>query len=137
MKLTPLALTRTQTQAYQPPRIPVKDSDLPKAGFEERNGEGATELDALEGLHPGELARLVKEAVAPYRDLELADRLREASEEAQEVADEAWSEATGPCRRELGELQSETRNVVRHYQSEPERLSEAMAAGPGAASGAP
>jgi hypothetical protein len=48
IKLTPLALTRDQVITYQLPRIPIKESDARKAGFEERYGAGAVELDALE-----------------------------------------------------------------------------------------
>jgi hypothetical protein len=67
IRLHPLALTREQVEDYRLPRIPIKDSDRRKASFEERNGEGAVELDALEALHPGELARIVEEAIAVYR----------------------------------------------------------------------
>jgi hypothetical protein len=55
-------LTREQAQQFNLPRIPIKESDLRRKGFEERNGEGAVELDALEALHPGELASLVPRA---------------------------------------------------------------------------
>ena len=48
INLTPLALTRDQVITYQLPRIPIKESDARKAGFEERYGAGAVELDALE-----------------------------------------------------------------------------------------
>jgi hypothetical protein len=49
IKLIPLALTRDQVITYQLPRIPIKESDGRRAGFEERYGAGAVELDALEG----------------------------------------------------------------------------------------
>ncbi len=65
--LEPLVLTREQVERYGLPRIPIKDSDRRKAGFEERFGEGAVELDALEAVFPGELARIVSEAIARYR----------------------------------------------------------------------
>ncbi len=67
--LTPLALTRDQVITYQLPRIPIKESDARKAGFEERYGAGAVELDALEALYPGVLADLVRDAIEPYRDM--------------------------------------------------------------------
>ena len=53
IKLIPLALTREQVIEYELPRTPIKESDRRKRGFEDRNGEGAVELDALEALHPG------------------------------------------------------------------------------------
>src|SRR4029453_2404048 len=58
IKLTPLLLTRTQVHAYSLPRIPIKESDRRKGQFEDRYGEGAVELDALEALYPGVLATL-------------------------------------------------------------------------------
>jgi hypothetical protein len=67
VRLDPLVLTREQVERYRLPRIPIKDSDLGKKHFEDRFGEGATELDALEALHPGELRRIVVEAIARYR----------------------------------------------------------------------
>jgi hypothetical protein len=67
IRLDPLLLTREQVEQYGLPRIPIKDSEARKAAFEERFGEGAVELDALEALHPGELARLVIERIAVYR----------------------------------------------------------------------
>jgi hypothetical protein len=48
--LTPLALTLAQVQQYRLPRIPIKESDRRKPGFEDTYGEGAVELDALEAL---------------------------------------------------------------------------------------
>jgi hypothetical protein len=113
IKLTPLGLTREQVITYQLPRIPIKDSDARKAGFEERYGEGAVELDALEALYPGILAELVRGAIEPYRDLHLAARCEEAEAEAEHVADEAWGEQMAP-------YQADFPNVVfLHEYSEP------------------
>ena len=51
IKLESVILTREQVEKYRLPRIPVKESDRRKANFEERNGQGAVELDALEALY--------------------------------------------------------------------------------------
>ena len=67
IRLEPLLLTREQVDHYGLPRIPIKDSESRKTSFEDRFGEGAVELDALEALHPGELARLVTEQIEVYR----------------------------------------------------------------------
>jgi hypothetical protein len=72
--LEPLALTREQVEQYALPRIPIKASDKRAAKFEAANGEGAVELDALEALHPGELRRIVREAIRPYVDDDLHER---------------------------------------------------------------
>jgi hypothetical protein len=67
IRLDPLLLTRDQVEDYRLPRIPIKDGERRKASFEERFGEGAVELDALEALYPGELARLVTDRIEVYR----------------------------------------------------------------------
>ena len=66
-QLGPLALTAAQCRHYRLPRTPIKDSDRSKQEFEARYGAGATELDALEALHPGELAKIVSKAIRRHR----------------------------------------------------------------------
>jgi hypothetical protein len=116
IKLTPLALTREQVITYQLPRIPIKESDARKARFEECYGEGAVELDALEALYPGELARLVREAVEPYRDLDLGERFAEVEAEAQELAEQAWNDQLAAHRGELNTIREEVGAIVARYQ---------------------
>jgi hypothetical protein len=78
LKLIPLALTEEQCRHYRLPRTPIKKSERRKGKFEERYGEGATELDALEALHPGELARLLEAEINNFLDAGLASRVRRA-----------------------------------------------------------
>jgi hypothetical protein len=126
--LTPVALTREQVEQYRLPRIPVKDSDRRKASFEGRYGEGAVELDALEALQPGELARVVREAVAPYRDGDLNWRLYEASRRARDEVDAVWGQATAPFQAELDAIEGEAAPIVARYQARLDRLRDEMAA---------
>jgi hypothetical protein len=116
IKLTPLVLTREQVIAYRLPRTPIKDSDARKGAFEQRHGQGAVELDALESLHPGELARIVRRAVAPYRDRELPGRLTDARLEAELAAEEAYEEATAALRQDLDGLQEEASQIAAEYE---------------------
>jgi hypothetical protein len=128
IKLQPLALTRDQVITYELPRIPIKDTDARKDGFEERYGEGAVELDALEAVRPGELARLVREAIEPYRDLTLEERLDEAGEEAREQAEEAWEERIAPYREELDSIEQDAKQVAGAYGDELRQLNERLQA---------
>lgn len=80
IRLKPLVLTKEQCIRYKLPRTPIKPSEKRKRGFEERHGEGATELDALEALHPGELARILTEAMSPYYDEEADEDVRDAND---------------------------------------------------------
>jgi len=66
--LDPVVLTEEQCRDYRLPRTPIKDSERRGARFEARFGAGATELDALEALHPGELARIVSEQIERFID---------------------------------------------------------------------
>jgi hypothetical protein len=67
-------LTADQCKQYHLPRTPIKDSERRAGVFEARHGAGATELDALEALHPGELRKIVIEAVDHYYDSDLQER---------------------------------------------------------------
>jgi len=121
--LTPLVLTREQVTKHKLPRIPVKDTDRRKANFEERYGEGAVELDALEALHPGELERLVRDAIAPYRDDALCDALESAEADAQRHAETKWSLATANYATELAEIDVQARHIAKGYEERLEQLS--------------
>jgi hypothetical protein len=72
--LDPLVLTEDQCREYRLPRTPLKETEKRAARFEERFGAGATELDALEALHPGELERIVRAGIERYLDPDLPRR---------------------------------------------------------------
>jgi hypothetical protein len=128
IKLQPLALTHAQVTGYQLPRIPIKDTDKGKRGFEERYGEDAVELDALQALRPGTLAQLVRAAIAPYRDETMQDRLTEVRHEAREAAEQAWAEQTAASRAELATIEAAIDGIVARYQARLEALNEELQA---------
>jgi hypothetical protein len=116
VKLTQLALTRDQVREFRLPRLPIKDTDTRKGNFEERYGEGAVELDALEALHPGEFGAMVRRAIAPYRDERLESHMAAAKLDALEVVRQEWDDATADVRRELEAIRREGRAIVREYE---------------------
>jgi hypothetical protein len=126
IKLTSLALTHDQVVNYRLPRKMLQESDSRKRGFEERFGAGAVELDALEALRPGELARIVREAIEPYRDPTLRDRLNDAADEAREQAEEAWNERLAPYQEERDAIEQEVRRHVADYTEDLQRLSDRL-----------
>jgi predicted nucleic acid-binding Zn ribbon protein len=75
IQVRPVVLTYEQCVEFQLPRTPLKDTETRAAKFEERFGEGGTELDALEALHPGELERILTREVERYYDLTLNRRV--------------------------------------------------------------
>jgi hypothetical protein len=66
IQLRPIVLTHQQCIEYDLPRTPIKESERRAARFEARFGEGGTELDALEALHPGLLRQIVADEVGRY-----------------------------------------------------------------------
>jgi hypothetical protein len=111
-------LTHEQCVAYELPRMPIKESDLRKGNFEARYGEGATELDALEALHPGELEKVIRQAIEPYRDRELGYRLNLARRDAQQAIDDAWTEAAGAEVKKAAQELSEQATAVAAEQAD-------------------
>ncbi len=127
IKLSPLVLTREQVERYQLPRTPVKDSDRRKANFEERYGEGAVELDALEALRPGELASIVTENILQFRDDELEAKIAEARMKAEEELDAYWEARIKPFQEDLDNLKAQVEEVLQKYQARLEEMREELA----------
>lgn len=123
----PVVLTCEQVTRYGLPPIPIKESDKRQDNFLAKYGvQGATELDALEAIHPGELRKIILDAAAPYRDLEIGNRLSEAEREAEKVADKAWKELSETYVKPLNALKSQTQDIVASYQDRLESLRQAM-----------
>jgi len=74
LELIPLVLTRDQVRDYNLPRTPIKETERRKNKFEQTFGFGATELDALEALRPGEMNRLLEAEIDNYLDTSLKRR---------------------------------------------------------------
>mgnify|MGYP005844276571 CR=1 FL=1 len=77
IQLIPVALTPEQCSNYGLPRTPIKNTERRRDTFERRFGVGATELDALEAVQPGEMARLVDDELDNWLDASLKNRLWE------------------------------------------------------------
>lgn len=105
-----IALTDEQVDAYDLPRDPESDNRV--------------ELDALEALHPGALAGIVRDAVEACQDADhLASALAFAEEEAQETVDEQWSQDASRLRAEAAELKAEADAVAAGYSERLAALS--------------
>lgn len=121
VKLNPLVLTGEQCIRYKLPRKPIKDKDKRKRGFEERHGEGATELDALEALYPGEFARIVTEAIEQYRDDDLANEVKDTNSEWEGDLDDALEEVVESHQDDIADLKKKVGGITKTYN---ERLGE-------------
>lgn len=121
VKLIPLALTAEQVRQYRLPRVPIKDTDTRKAGFEKLNGEGAVELDALEALHPGELAKIINAAIDRYQDRTVSGQLHAAVRQANAVLSRAMANVYDQYSPEIEAARADFRALLdqaeRHRQA--------------------
>jgi len=82
IQVRPVVLTHDQCVEFRLPRTPIKETERRGANFEARFGEGATELDALEAIRPGELERILVREIERYHDVTLNDRIEDVATEA-------------------------------------------------------
>lgn len=111
IKVQPIALTKEQ----------VAKLHLP-ADFE---GDGV-EIDSLVVLHPGALEQIVRDAVAPYLDATINDRLQDAESEARQIVRDEWIEATKIHKQSLQALQKSVQAVTKAYEKEAAALNKRL-----------
>jgi hypothetical protein len=123
VKLEPIALTYEQVTEWQLPRKPIKEQDRRKGVWEDRFGEGAVEVDALEARHPGRLGQLVRARVGSLQDSTLSQRIRAAGEQADSQVGSAVHEVVERHRAAAQETVSEFNEIAGHYREQLETLS--------------
>lgn len=133
VKLIPVALTKEQTIKYELPRTPIKDSERRKEKFENHYGEGATELDALEALRPGELRRILIEHITKFYDTDLGNNVLEAKwgllndlEATREEVLKRYEPQIEELRREYGELNEQIKGLIAGFVDRGENLWQAI-----------
>jgi hypothetical protein len=117
IQVRPIALTHEQCVQYRLPRTPIKKKERRKAHFEERYGEGATELNALQAVRPGELRKIVEREIERYYDASLNRRIRaKASKVNKEIAS-IEAKIEDEHRDQLDALQSEWAEIVEECEA--------------------
>jgi hypothetical protein len=86
---------------------------------------GAVELDAMEALDPGRLARIVRGAIAPFRDEGLPRRVWSAKQNAAAIIDQEFEAV---CEDELTELREIEAQAQAIYERHRETLEEVAGA---------
>lgn len=128
LQLRPVVLNEDQCAEYQLPRTPLKDSESRAADFQARFGEGATELDALEALRPGELRRILVEEIERYYDTSLARNINEAArgveEEIEDINDTVEAEFEFEHEKLSSELADLSNRISLYRERANQRLSE-------------
>jgi hypothetical protein len=122
IQLRPIVLTHEQCVHYRLPRTPIKESESRGEKFEERFGKGATELDALEALHPGELRRLLVNEINRYHDYDLDDRVAEAAEGVRGELGEIRDGILYRHKATLAALRKDLGELVRKINAELKRI---------------
>lgn len=104
IQVRPVVLTVEQCREYALPRTPIKETERRAASFEARFGSGATELDALEALHPGTLQQILRREIERYFDTSLERRVAAVTAELR------------------AQLRAINQDVERHHAEALERL---------------
>ena len=116
VKLYPLILTHEQCLKYELPRTPIKETERRADRFERRFGAGATELDALEAIHPGKLEKILSDAIWSYRDDRLNLKVAEARTELREDLDSVRNTVLNEYWGDIKELQAEYEDLTNEFQ---------------------
>jgi hypothetical protein len=119
-----VALTYDQTVAYRLPRTPIKESDRRGNKFEQRYGEGATELDALEALQPGELRRILVGEVERYFDTRLAGRINAVARKVEQKMSRVTANVRERHRDEIAALEAGREEIATEIEAMRERIAE-------------
>jgi hypothetical protein len=90
VQLHRVALTYEQVIEYDLPSTPLKDTERRKGKWYARWGREQTEIDALATLRPDILEAIVREAIKPFYDPTLDDRVAEANRLPRDVVE--WFE---------------------------------------------
>lgn len=101
IRVQSLVLTIDQVRDYRLPRIPIKESEKRAGNFEDAYGSGAVELDALEALRPGQLSRIVTEALEPYYSIEAAREIASQRRALDDAVKSRIVEITGRYKSEI------------------------------------
>lgn len=117
VRVFPVILTLNQVRQYDLPRTPIKETERRRAGFEERHGSGAVELDALEALYPGELSRLLTRSITRYYDLSLDDRAHVEKRRLERDLIAIREQVYGAHRQAIEQLRSEYATIQREFEA--------------------
>lgn len=128
VKLDPIILTKEQVDKYDLPRMPITEKELSKGNFEKLLGEGATELDALEALYPGEFAKIVENKILEFTDTGLEGKIREARKELDDDLEEEFNINIEPFQDKLDKIENEAKKICKGYEKKLVNLSGSLKA---------
>jgi hypothetical protein len=111
-----VGLTPDQVREYGLPSTPLKDTERRADKWMQATGVAQTEIDALAALQPDLLRQIAANAIAPFFDDTLNERVRlamnEWQEQAQQVLDEHAGEHLEELREDAAERLAEKRDEI-------------------------
>jgi hypothetical protein len=121
VQVRPIALTKEQCEEYRLPRVPLKTnnkSNIARAErWEEKHGEGATELDALEALHPGSLRQIVEAEIDRYHDHDLEAGVNEEAAGIEAEIDDTNESVQAEFEDQIEEIKAEFEDLKARVES--------------------
>ncbi len=123
IKLEQIVLTEKQCIKYKLPKAPGEERHTK---FEDQYGEGITELDALEALHPGELVKIVKSYISPYyeKNQEQTDKVEELVSDIQDQLVDIEGQIAENYEEEYDKLFGEYTRIKNEFEDRVEKISE-------------
>ena len=118
IQLEPVVLTKDQVLEFIPSSHLNKIKGEPGAvtKFKKDFGmDGSAELDALESLHPGELGKIIKNAIDIFQDRDLQAKYQRARAEADEKLQTVWEDVLGHYEADIQDLVERIREVGRKH----------------------
>lgn len=108
-------LTPDQVRQYDLPISPVKETEKRGDRWKEKMGVEQTEIDSIATLRPNLLRQIANDAIAPFYDHTLDDRVRQARTEWEQQAQRALDEQAGP---HLGQLRADAIERIEEKRAE-------------------
>ena len=111
-----MALTPDQVREYGLPSTPLKDTERRADKWTAATGVEQTEIDALAALQPDLLRQIADDAIAPFYDDTLDDRVRQAERNGwrrHTVLDEQTSDDLEGLRLDAAERLAAKREEIR------------------------
>lgn len=120
----PICVTFDQVRELDLPSTPLKETERRADRWRDAFGVEQTEIDALDELRPGELAKIVRAAIKPFWDSSLDSRVSQAFDD---WADYAQAKLDAHIDTEfLHQLRSEAALKLAEIETEIAKLNESM-----------
>jgi len=99
------------------PRTPIKETERRKDTFEDKFGQGATELDALEALYPGTGREIVDAEISRYIDKDLEYRVGEVHLKLRRRFNDIESKVRAPYAEAIRNLEDRYEDLVARFEA--------------------